>query len=347
LTREELADPARTASRFRVPLLNQVAVLLHPAQAARHRGVLGAVQYLARNQELLLGVARDDVAALQAWHAMVQAGRVDFEQRYLCEYLTGEKFRGFDEALVRLMELIEVPGVRQFLYVVRTPYRLLKGLLNRALSRPEPLGRPEEPVLEDALDGWLDQVRKEAARRSGMHPLWAHVAGAFAGGRLADEARAEFQRHFRSFQLDLAGEVERTARAIYEQLEKKPGVLHGMRFGKLAIDAAAVGGTLVAGGIGWSDLILVPLAASVTHQLVEVLGQQVVDAQREQTRQRQQALLGQHVAAPLADWLTRWPTTGGSEFERLQLALRRIPEGIRQVETLVQAKCAAGPRPTT
>src|SRR5262249_28514075 len=53
LSKEELADPARTAARFRVPLLNQVAVLLQPPPTARRRSALGAVQYLSQNQELL------------------------------------------------------------------------------------------------------------------------------------------------------------------------------------------------------------------------------------------------------------------------------------------------------
>lgn len=342
LSKEELSDPARTAARHRTPLLNQVAVLLNPPALARRRSVHGAANYLVQNQEVLLGVARDDLAALSTWQAVVQAGRNEFEQRYQREYLTGEKFRGFDEALVRLLELLELPGfgqvVSRVLYVVRTPYRLLRGMLGKAMARPEAPGRPELPVLEDALTGWLDQVHKEAARRAGSNPLWSHVANGFTSGGLAEHAHREFQRVFRDFQLDLAAEVERTARAIYEELEKKPGVLNSMRYGKLALDTAAIGGTLVAGGIGWSDLILVPLVASLTHQLVEVLGQQVVEAQREQTRQRQQALLRQHVSGPLAEWLTRWPATGGSEFERLQTALRRIPESIRQVADLVRAK---------
>src|SRR5262249_7290720 len=41
LTPEQLADPARNALKYRIPLLNQVAVLGSPAQAARRRTVLG------------------------------------------------------------------------------------------------------------------------------------------------------------------------------------------------------------------------------------------------------------------------------------------------------------------
>ncbi len=340
LTPAQLADPARQAARYRIPLLNQVAVLGSPADAARRRTVLGATQFLVRHRDQLLSVAQQDLRAMQSWQAVVTAGQADFEQRYLREYLTSEKFRGFDEALIRLMELLELPGVGKFvsgtLYVLRTPGRLLMGAIARAINRPDAPSRPELPILEDALNGWIDLLRKEAARHADDHGLWAHVADGFHDGSLAQRIRERFQQNYRSFQTGLNTEVDRTARAIYEQLEKTPALLNTLRGSKFALDAAAIGGTLVAGGINWHDFILVPLVASVTHQLVELLGRSVVDAQREQTRERQQALMKQHLSAPLAEWLTQWPATGGSDFERLQLALRRLPTAIAQLESRVQ-----------
>ena len=134
-----------------------------------------------------------------------------------------------------------------------------------------------------------------------------------------------------------AEEVDRTARDIYEQLEKNPAVLYSLRGSKFALDVAAVAGSIAAGGIGYQDFIIAPLVASLTHQLVELLGWQVVDAQREQTRHRQQELLKQHFSGPMAEWLTKWPASGGSSFERLQLALGRIPPAIQQLDAHVQA----------
>jgi hypothetical protein len=341
LTPAQLADPARTAARWRVPLLNQVAVLGAPPDLARRRSVLGATRYLVRNLDNLLGVARQDLATLERWQGVVAAGQVEFDARYVREYLTSEKFRGFDEALLRLMELLELPGLGKVLsgtlWVLRTPYRLVKGFLGKAMSRPEAAGRPELPILEEALNGWIDLLRKEAARHAGAHPLWAHVAQGFHDGGLAERTREQFQQGYRAFQAGIRVEVDRTARAIYEELEKRPGVLNALRGSKFALDMAAIAGTVVAGGISWHDFILVPIVASLTHQLVELLGRQVVDAQREQTRERQQALMKQYVSGPLAAWLTQWPATGGSEFERLQLALRRIPPAVRDLEARVQA----------
>jgi energy-coupling factor transporter ATP-binding protein EcfA2 len=345
LTLAQLADPARQAARYRIPLLNQVAVLGMPAAVARRRTIAGATTFLVRHCEQLLSIAQQDLRAMQNWQAVVIAGQADFEQRYLREYLTSEKFRGFDEALVRLMELLELPGIGKLLsgtlYVLRTPYRLLKGVVAKAISRPDAPSRPELPILEDALNGWIDLLRKEAARHGDNHALWAHVAEGFHDGGLAERIRERFQLNYRNFQTGLTSEVDRTARAIYEQLEKTPAVLNTLRGSKFALDMAAISGALLAGGITWHDFILVPLVASLTHQLVELLGRSVVDAQREQTRERQQALMKEHLSAPLAEWLTQWPATGGSDFERLQLALRRIPDAITQLETRVRMAQAA------
>ena len=341
LTPAQVADPAQQAGKYRIPLLNQVAVLANPPAEARRRAAEGAARYLVSHQDDLLAAVRNDVAALQSWRDLVQAGQVDFDTRYYREFLTTEKYHHFDEALVRLMELLDLPGIGKLfsstLWVIRTPYRLLRSLVNKALSRPEAAGQAELPVLEGALNAWLDLLHKEAARRADMHPLWAHVEKGFTDG-LPESARERFQQGFKSFQLGLADEVERTARAIYEELEKSPGKRNVMRGLKFTLDAGAIGLTVAAGGIAWHDLILVPLAASITHQLVELLGKQYVDNQRDLARKRQQMLVTQYLSGPLSEWLTQWPASGGSTYERLQLALRRIPTAVKQLEAAVATR---------
>jgi energy-coupling factor transporter ATP-binding protein EcfA2 len=297
----ELADPARKAPRHRIPLLNQVAVVGRPAKAARLRTIQGATNYLATQHDNLLGSARSDVAALQSWRAVVEAGQAEFDSRYQREYLAGEKLARFDAALVRLIDLLDLPGVGKFvsgaLWVMRWPYQTLKNLAIKALKRPDAIAMPELPVLEQALAGWFDLLRKEAFRRAVTHPLWAHIERGFAAG-LADQARDQFQQGFRGFQLGQADEVERTARAIYEELEKSPMTLNTLRAGKLALDVAAITATLVAPMSSfWQHALLIPLAASISHQLVELLGKGYVEGQRELARQRQQALMTQHLCA--------------------------------------------------
>jgi hypothetical protein len=338
LTPAQLADPVRQAGKYRIPLLNQVAVLGNPPADARLRTVRAAANYLLANQEQLLSVARNDLAALQAWRGLVHEGQVEFEGRYRREYLTTEKFYRFDEALVRLLELLELPGVGRIvsgaLYVVRTPYRLLKNLFNKATRRLESLGPPERPVLEQAWNGWIDYLRKEAVRRASTHPVWAHLNLGFNSG-LAELARERYEQGFHQFQLAMADEVERTARAIYEELQKNPMALNVLRGTKFTLEVAAITGAVWAGGLSPWDLVWVPLSAAITQQMVELLGRSYVDSQRELARQRQMAMMVQFVSTPVAEWLADWPTTGGSTFERLQLALRRIPEAMQQLREAV------------
>jgi hypothetical protein len=212
LTPDQLSDPARQANRYRIPLLNQLAVGGHSPASARKRTVIGALRFLFNAQERLLAVARHDVEALATWRTMVQNGQVEFDQRYRREYLTTEKYRGFDDALVRLLSLLELPGLGKILsgtlWVLRTPYRLLKGLLGKAMRRPEAPSLPELPILEDSLTGWLDGLRKEAARKAETHPLWTHIAQGFSTGGLGELAKERFQQGFRGFQMALADETD-------------------------------------------------------------------------------------------------------------------------------------------
>src|SRR5262249_11352502 len=94
LTPEQLQDPARLATRYRIPLLNQVAVLGTPPAAARRRSVRGATRFLVHNQEKMLAAAKQDVQALQNWRTAVQNGQIEFDGRYRREYLDSERFRG-------------------------------------------------------------------------------------------------------------------------------------------------------------------------------------------------------------------------------------------------------------
>jgi hypothetical protein len=347
LTPAQLADPVQHASQYRIPLLNQVSVLGSPPETARRRSVCSAATFLLSAQNELLQPAKADLAALEGWRNLVQTGQIEFDTRYRREYLTTERFHRFDEALVRLLQLLELPGIGKILgtalYIVRTPYRLLKGLFNRALQRPQTPGMPERPMLEESMKGWIDLLRRESAQRASSHPLWAHVHQGFNSG-LADLARQRFEQGLRGFQLGMADEVERTARAIYEDLEKNPVALNTLRGTKFALEVAAITGAVVAGGLNVWDVVLVPLAASVTHQLVELLGKGYVDSQREQARIRQQAMVTQYISGPLAEWLSQWPVTGGSAYERLQLAVRRIPEALRQLESAVQAALKEAPK---
>ena len=150
---------------------------------------------------------------------------------------------------------------------------------------------------------------------------------------LASSAANASEQACNRFQAGLADEVDHTARAIYEELEKSPVGWPRCAAASSPSTWQPSRASLVIGRPRLARLVLVPLAASVTHQLVEWLGPAYVDTQREQTRNRQQALVAKHVADPLAEWLAHWPATGGTAYERLQLALSRVPRSHARTST--------------
>jgi GTP-binding protein EngB required for normal cell division len=342
LPHEELSNPGQKAAQYRVPLLNQVLVLAEPPLTARRRAAQAAVQFLRADCDRLINVARTDLDALANWREAVQHGQEEFIDRYRREFLAGQRLHRFDEALVRLLDLLDLPGpgklVSTVLWVVRAPYRLVRGLIGKALARPESVQLPERDVLEQAFRAWLDALRTEALRRTETHPIWRHVADAFGSG-LDEQVRVIYERGVRDFQSKLSVLVEDTAAGILADLEKNPAWLNTLRAGKVGLDVTAVVTAIaLTGGIGTIDLLIVPLAASLTHQMVEWLGQGYVDNLRARVRAKQEALAMQYLSGPIAEWLARWPASGGTAYERLQRAVQRLPENIQQLaEGVAQA----------
>ncbi|MFL5328071.1 MAG: GTPase domain-containing protein [Gemmataceae bacterium] len=334
LTAEELANPSTAAAQYRIPLVNQIAVLGEVPDQLRRQSVQAAVNYLRNSQDELLAVARDDVAAMEEWSKLIRSAQAEFEDRYRREFLTTAKFHRFDEALVKLIDLLEIPGAGKYvtatLYVVRTPYRLLKGFMGKMFAVPGLPAIPEQPVLESAFSAWMDRVQATALAQAKKHDLWARVSVGFAQG-VDKESQERFRAGLRDFQAGQTDEIDRTARAIYEDLEKSPGTLKALRGSKLALDVVAIGGSIVMGGITAWDFVTVPLAAAISQQLVEWVGASYVDMQREQARQRQSNLVHRFVSQPIANWLAQWPLTGGTPYERLKQILERVPRTLMEL----------------
>jgi len=340
LSYEQLADPIAKAMDYRVPLLNQILVLGNPADTARKRTLHSAIKFLREGQTKLLSAARADLEAIDAWRSAVQLGQSEFEGRYRREYLTSEQFRRFDEALVRLLELLELPGVGRFfstaVNIVTLPITWAKNWFVKAIAPPRSPAMPERPVLEGALAAWSDGLRREAAGKAEGHPLWKHVNEGFRQG-LDRELKQRFEGSVGGFQASLHQEVDRCARAIYEDLQTSPVALNTLRGAKFSLQIAAI--VMPFFTLGFSNVlnfILVPLSAAVTGQLVELLGSRYVEYRREETRSRQAAMMSAQVSTPLADWLLRWPTSGGSIYEKLQQVLRRIPQNLDAVQAALK-----------
>jgi hypothetical protein len=194
----------------------------------------------------------------------------------------------------------------------------------------------EKPVLDAAYRGWIDGLRREVAARKTQNALWAHLHEGFQAD-LGAAGERKFTEGGATFHDSLNAEVDRTARALLEDLERKPFALNTLRGAKFTLDASAIGGSLFLGGIPWA-LFLVPLSASVTQYLVDMLGEGYVSLRREETRSRQQTMFTEQLATPLREFLIRWPVTDGSVHERLHVILRRVPANLAALDSVVRNK---------
>jgi hypothetical protein len=351
---EELADPLGRAASYRIPIINQIKVIAEPPESARKRVIRSSTHFLRTQGESLLQAARNDLRAVEGWCQAVQAGQDEFIDRLQREHLATKKFPRFDEAMERLMESLELPGpgklISGLFWLLRTPYTVARSLLARIMARPEGLQLPEREVLDAGFQAWIDRLRATALRQANTHPIWQHIHQGFEAN-LAEETRQKFQDQLRAYERQVASEVDRVAQGVYLDLDKNPALLNTLRVLKLSLDLSA---TLIAlfgfGGINEWDLLLVPLAAALSHQLFELVCRGYIIGKREQTRARQLSLAAQYISAPLAEFLNKWPATGGSLFEQLQRAVGRIPGDIGRLERAVSDKLTqspAPPKPTT
>jgi GTPase SAR1 family protein len=350
LTCEQLADPVRLAAKYRVPLLNQVLALADPADACRRRTIENAERFLTTAGDSLLEVARQDLSALDNWRTLVQTGQSEFVNRYHNEFLNGERFRRFDDAREQLMNLLELPGAGKLLsmvlWFIRAPYRLTRGFMGKALTRQDAGNLSENDVLTGGMRAWLDLLRAEALRRADAHPMWRHIVNGFNGG-LGDSATDRFGNDLRRFQMHSSDEIDAICRSLTAGLEQNQSLLASLRVGKLLLDATAVGLAFWAGGLTWLTILYVLIFASLAHQLVEIVVWQVVEQKRATMKAHREAMVNQYLAVPLGDWLTQWPSTGGSAYERLQMTMQRVPQSIKElgaaVEKRLQSICSQEP----
>jgi energy-coupling factor transporter ATP-binding protein EcfA2 len=342
-------DPAGAGARYRVPLLNELLALAPAPKMARQRTVSNAVKYLQHAGEGLLNVARRDLSELETWRGLVADGQREFEQRYRSEYLAGEAFRRFDQTKLDVLKMLELPGPGAFvsmaLALVRKPYELLWQFVSKTITRPSMTNLGEQVVCNAAMESWLAKLQAEALRRHPNHPMWKNVTVGF-DTTLKTQAQDLYSQKFRILEAKEMTELDTTARAVPDALDKNPVLLNILRGAIIALDLVVIVLVIwLTWPPSWWLLLLLP-AVSITHHMVDVIVGAVVNRDRNKLRAEREALLKSQLTTPLQRWLADWPTSGGTSLERLQQILIRIPASIRELGTLVNPTPESKPEPT-
>ncbi|GBD36481.1 hypothetical protein HRbin36_01606 [bacterium HR36] len=259
------------------------------------------LQYLANSEAHWRNLLQPELVALQQWRQLVQQCHQAILQRYRQEFLAAERLPIFDEAMVRLLEILEVPIVSNVLAILRLPWTLLGSLLGKARTagRGGPL-QQEQESLENAVRTALGQLWYEVQRRQHDSAFWMRLRqGLDPNSRPDAQILSLLRTRFAAYERARNDCIETIARSIYADLESRPMALNALRGIKLSLELGSIGGILLTAGINVWDFVLVPLATSAIQAIAEVLSQGYVVAQREAAKQMQWQLVAQHVLEPV------------------------------------------------
>ncbi len=212
------------------------------------------------------------------WRECVDAAVEAAADAYEAQYLAAPHYAAtLQQAMVRLLELLEIPGLAEPLVKARRlltwPARKLHGLISAATGRAI-TARPdrERDILAGILRQTLTDLQQQAAHLSGRSPepaahWWQQLFSALyqQGAELDRRSRAAIQ----SYQTAFAVEVDAAAQQLFTHLKRHPAMLNSLRAARVTADAAGLVIALKTGGVGLNDLILTPAMLSFTSTLTE------------------------------------------------------------------------------
>lgn len=211
--------------------------------------------------------------ALASWRDMVDQCLQSALKEYQRDYLNHpHHYQTFQAALLKLLNLLEIPGLEKVLGKTRRimtwPVRKLMTLgKNTSLA-----GVPQEVALLQQIGGHiiiqLSDRLLEKTEQEGVNAGWWKDGCSLLRQRKDlilnryQSAVIDYHKHFQQ-------DVEATAHRLYNKLQEQPVTLNALRATRVTTDATALALAIKTGGIGLHDLLLTPAMLSVTSLLAE------------------------------------------------------------------------------
>ena len=197
--------------------------------------------------------------------------------RYRHEYLEGERYGEFNQLLIRLMDLLEIPGIGPLLkhtkQLVRIPFGMAKRFVTSLLGSRSTASKrpPEQEVLEGLLQDWLKELKSWAQTQAipGSHPVWAEIVHQLESHALYEQLGRSFEDAYTAYRTTIDEEVKQRAKALYEAIEQRPWLLNTLRGTITLFDTATLVLVIKAGGIDWTDALVGPVVAGIRRVLLQ------------------------------------------------------------------------------
>ena len=302
-------DPAQTAL-----LRNQLIESLSSVERSSQQRY--TYDFIDQHWQEWISPITAEHAADEAWKEMVERAMEAALSDYRRDYLDHpQNYETFQQAIAELLSLLEIPILADSLNKARQaitwPLRQVisagKSLFGNQQTVELHDSNQEQRLLNQICHHTLVHLAEESLRISeteaGQESWWKTIA------RTLRNERPQIEQHFAQavtdYQQKFQPEIERSARSLYEQLEKQPATLNSLRAARVTADAAAVVLAVKSGGLSLHDLIVAPAMLSLTSMLAESTLGHYMNKVAAELKQRQLEMVSTELLATLQQEIVR------------------------------------------
>jgi GTP-binding protein EngB required for normal cell division len=296
--------------------------------------------YLNQHWQGWLAPIREEETALKTWGQLLDHAVKEALAQYERDYLEHPHHdETFQNALLELLTLLEIPGLAKILSKIRRvltwPVRQVFrwGRFGKRSSDAVDISQ-EINLLNQKAEHFLIQISEKIIDQIDDEPekaqWWKEMNAVMRSNR--QEIMEGFGQAALVYHEDFQGEVEDIAQRLYRKLQDQPAVLNSLRATRLTTDSAAIALAIKTGGIGLQDLIITPLMLSVTSLLAEsALGSYIGRLEME-LKQKQLATVKQQLfLAAMKVPMAKLPEQM-EQNKRFNISLDRVEQAEQQLK---------------
>lgn len=275
--------------------------------------------------------------AVKTWHTLVDKNIKQIIQEYQRDFLNHPHYYDtFQQALVELLNLLEIPRVSRMLTKTRRvltwPLRKIMGIA----KKPKATLNQEEAILNQLGDHLFillaDQLLEKIDNDGKQNKWWNDCYCLLRKQR--PEITANYHRALIIYYDTFKQEIDATANQLYNKLSEQPIILNSLRATRASTDVAVMALVIATGGIGVHDLIITPAMLSLTSILTEsAVGNHMKGVEAELKKHQLDTVCNDLFIACLKQALIQLP-------EKLSVKGRfnLSPEQVRQAESQRKGK---------
>lgn len=301
------------AEQFR----SHLAEVLADRRGVRGATLGGAVRLLDQHLDELIQPLRSQVEMADEWRWFLdQQVLPGLLAQYRREYLDASRYAEFDQAMVRLMGLLRIPGISMALDrldgAVRSVGRWTYRLARRLIWGPTSDSAAAQPAEKPIVAGCLAQLRLAADRECQRRcertdlPIWRELSARLRASE-GDRLEAIFWPAYEQYREAMQHRQQEVADAIYQALRSRPGAVRLLQGLKLSGQGVGVVLAVKSGGLNWSDWITGPAVVYLTEKLVHLIGRGALELQARRLKSQQLEAFEQFVRQQAVDLLARLP----------------------------------------